>query len=159
MLIGIKEKKVSSITLPGGHNIKEFSENFDIRGTTTFSVGNLFVKELRAGYPYSHLHSAFQVSDFQSVVRFINRNKFLYDVLREIEAAIRKYFPCEILRLDIYGDPEGEMKDELAIFILTSDEPHIALDKLDKFDSEYWIEKVDQYEKFVTVNVEYLRKD
>lgn len=80
----------------------------------------------------------------------------MYDALFEIEAVIRKYFPEENLRLDLYEDPEGEMEDELAIYIATCDEPHAALDKLDKFDRKYWIEKIDQYGNFITVNVEYL---
>ena len=132
-------------------------DNYESReDNITVSAGDFTITELHAGYSYSRLKSIFQVVNFLKVKRYLDRNNLLYSFLYEVEAGIRKYFPKENLRLELYEDPEGEMEDELAIYILTHDKPHVALNKLNKFDCECRTKKMDQYENLVTINIEYL---
>lgn len=119
------------------------------------SLGSFNVNSFYAGYPFSKLLQIYSVSNFKEISIFISENKFLETALLEIENAIRDEFPCEELRLEFYEDAEGELSDELAIFIITNEEPAVALAKLDLFDESFWSKNMDKYEDFVTVNLEY----
>ena len=154
ILLGRENTKTT--TLPKVDNAGRWSNYESSKKDITVSLGNFAITELHAGYSYSQLQSFFQIVNFLVIRRFISQNKFVYNALLEIKEVIKKYFPEEDLRLELYEDPEGEMENELAIYILTCNEPHTALYKLDQFDREYWVEKIDQYENFITVNIEYL---
>lgn len=119
------------------------------------SFGSFTVNSFYAGYSFSKLLQIYSVSNFEEVSTFISQNEFLETALFEIEHAIRDKFPQEKLRLEFYEDAEGELSDELAVFIVTNEEPAVALSKLDLFDQDFWLKNMDKYENFVTVNLEY----
>ena len=142
--------------LPRIDNSGKWSTYVSSEKDITVCADDFGITELHAGYTYSHLKSIFHVTNFLAIEQYLDQNTFLCNVVFEVETAIRKYFSEENLRLELYKDPEGEMSDELAIYILTRKEPHIALDKLEEFDCEYWIEKANQWDNFISVNLEYL---
>ena len=142
--------------LPRIANSGKWSTYVSSEKDITVCAGDFGITELHAGYPYSHLKSIFHVINFLAIEQYLDQNKFLYNVLFEIEAAIRKCFSEENLRLELYEDPEGEMEDQLAISIMTYDEPQVALAKLGEFDKDFWLNKIDQFGEFVSVNLRYL---
>ena len=143
------------ITLPESGDVRRWDDYIGSKRDITISLGNFSITKLHTGHPYWQLRTLFHIEDFLSVTKFISQNPTLYSTLLEIEEAIRMHFPEEKLRLALYADPEGEMNDELAIYILTKDEPRTALAKLDEFDNNFWLDKIDQYGGLVLVNLRY----
>jgi hypothetical protein len=47
------------------------------------------------------------------------------------------------------------MNSKLALYIQTEDEPEEALDKLDQFDQNFWIDRMDSYDPYLQVYLEY----
>ncbi len=138
-----------------GNDLKEFDiENFSSHSSPSYNF-DVTIDSLYVGYPYMRLLELFQVRDSHSIISFINKHFFLNDYLLEIYKAIRNSFPEENLRIDLYDDPEGQMSSELAIYIQSTDSPGSALEKLDSFDNDFWIDRIDKYEGYISVNIEY----
>lgn len=154
--IHTKTKSIATVTLPQKGDMREWSNYRSSESKVTVSLGDFTVSILLVRYPYPRLQSLFQVANPSSVTSFMGQHPLLYNSLVEVEAAIRNYFPDETLRLNLYEDPEGEMDNELAIYVLTQKEPYVALDKLDTFDNEFWSGRTDSYKNLITINVEYL---
>ena len=152
----VQSEDFNAILLPKENGIKNWESYEDQRNDFTSSSQNLNITGLYAGYPYSQLQRLFKIVDFSSIINFISQNPSLYNTLLETVETIRKYFFEEELWLEKYEDPEGEMDSELSINILTYNEPAIALNKLEKFDTEYWSGVVNQHKNMLSINIEYL---
>lgn len=92
-----------------------------------------------------------------SVSKFLCDNPFLIELLFEVHQKIRYYFDLHInLALEVFTDPEGGESQELFALVLTSLPPEEALDCLDRFDRDWWLEASERGKYCLNVDVEYV---
>ncbi|MEA5553032.1 hypothetical protein VB713_18975 [Anabaena cylindrica UHCC 0172] len=76
-----------------------------------------------------------------NVRRFLQKHSNLIDVILEAHPQIRKYFPTEKLRLQLYVDPESPQWEKLVLSICASPESvDESLNQLNEFDENWWID-------------------
>ena len=86
---------------------------------------------------------------------FIKKHPHLYFFLDSAPVHIEEYFPDSELRLELYRDPEGQMSDEVAIYISTDLAPDEALDRLSELDRTWWLEAAQFSGEHASLNLEY----
>lgn len=85
----------------------------------------------------SSLEGIYQFAS-EDVIRFLESNSFLIDLLEEAAPKIREYFGADTeVLLELCKDPEGH---EVFARIITKLEPKEALAILDCFDDEWWLD-------------------
>lgn len=119
------------------------------REKTSFEVDRLF-----SGSGLSCLNLDLKVPDLNTVIAYLAEHTGLSGIIRRSYQELRKLFDGDI-RLEPYPDPEGERSLELALIVETTDEPAVALDKLDQFDDRFWIDQMDEAADHLSVHVEY----
>ncbi|HEX9987715.1 MAG TPA: hypothetical protein VGE45_04455 [Chloroflexia bacterium] len=95
-------------------------------------------------------------ADIQGDVRhFLERQAFLVPILNEALLQIAEYFPQAQVVLDLSSDAEGSPSDEqLLLLIGTNLSSDVALVQLKCFDRDWWLDKVDQAQGKLIINVE-----
>jgi hypothetical protein len=88
-----------------------------------------------------------------SVSNFIQEHQELVSLLNEAYQEIKKYFPSEDLRLELVSDPEIAEDQQLFIYVLTSLSATDALKKLDEFDGQWWLERIDRANGLLNFNL------
>lgn len=77
----------------------------------------------------------------KEVSRFLEDNPFLILLLLEAYGQIERYFePYPQVFLEVVTDPEASDDHELFALIYTSLTPNEALDRLDRFDRDWWLD-------------------
>ena len=88
-----------------------------------------------------HINDLYVINDVR-IYEFLKNNLFLLKILEEIPEHIKIYFGERILEIEYYEDCE-EDRNFLIIHIivdeLTADD---SIDKLTKFDQEYWLSEL-----------------
>ncbi len=79
-----------------------------------------------------------------------------FSIFRKIRHNITKYFGDVTLRLSVYQFKDFPFEEELVIYIGTSMDVKEALDKLDTFLEEYWIDH-NEFEN-VSIDLEFIPK-
>ena len=81
----------------------------------------------------------------------------MIDVVFESFSEISKYFQEHTPRLSMVYDPENSdpSSSELAVNIQTSLEPLEALQKLDEFDENWWLDNVAEVDGAICFRLEY----
>lgn len=103
------------------------------------------------------LEDYYRIDDYRSVFSFIDRNRFLAAFLSDIYHAIESYFgPDTIVLLKVYDDPESE--DDLMLFglIETYLSPDEALNRLESFDENILIDRLEKCDFLFNVDVKCL---
>ena len=131
---------------------KEFASILNLVGLTGGQFSSTQAKSiLFTIYPESYeelyeekISSLEKVIEFDSrpeVRLFLRKNSFLTDVIYEAIGKLKQIFLEERLKLTIENDPEIE-KDPmvLSLRILTKRDPKEAIEMLNKFNREWWLE-------------------
>ena len=88
---------------------------------------------------------------------FIARNLFLVDLLKDARRKISEYFGDEFIpRLKISYIPESNILDELWVLIPTKLPVSQALDMLDRFDEEWWLDASERADCKMNIKMEYV---
>lgn len=91
------------------------------------------------------------------VLRFLDVHPFLVPLLLEAYAKIGRYFePYHEVFLEVISDPEATNDRQLFAFIGTRLSPDQALDSLERFDEEWWLDVLDQAQGKLCIDVEFL---
>jgi len=91
------------------------------------------------------------------VRRFIEERQFLISLLEEAYTKIEKYFgPYPQVFLEVISDPEATDDRQLFAFIGTHLSPDKALDTLERFDEEWWLDVLDQAQGKLCIDIEFL---
>lgn len=69
---------------------------------------------------------------------------------------LRKYFPSERFALEPIKDPEEEIPDQLAVYVITARKPEDALLRLDQFDEDWWVREASKAQGRLMVNLEFI---
>jgi hypothetical protein len=95
-------------------------------------------------------------ADIQGEVEdFLGRHAFLVPILDEAQTHITEYFPQAQVALELSSDAEGSPSDEqLVVLICTTLTPDVALAQLKCFDRDWWLDRVDQSQGKITINLE-----
>jgi hypothetical protein len=95
--------------------------------------------------------------DWPAVAAFLAMHNELRSALVELPAAVARYFaPDQELSLAVVTDPD-DGSDQLVATILTPFSPNAALQRLDHFDQQWWLERAMRYEH-LTVTIESIGK-
>jgi hypothetical protein len=83
--------------------------------------------------------------DWPAVTAFLAGYPELRPVLTELPAAVERYFaPDQDLSLAVMTDPDDGSR-QLVATILTPFWPHEALQRLDHFDKQWWLDQAGRY--------------
>lgn len=88
----------------------------------------------------------------EEIIQFLLSNKDLIEILLEAHKYIFKIFREVPIYLELHHDPE-EYFECLFIIIKTNLPIEVALDRLDKFDEEYWLYIDDTISNILEVTV------
>jgi len=83
----------------------------------------------------------FDIVDEEDVLAFLERYPSTPALLGEIRDAIRRYFGDDRVGLGVFRDPEWPDDVKLVANVLTYATPRQALDRIDRFDEEWWLKK------------------
>jgi len=93
----------------------------------------------------------------KEVSRFLEDNPFLILLLLEAYGQIERYFgPYPQVFLEVVTDPEAPDDRELFALIHTSLTPDEALDGLDRFDRDWWLDASHTAQGKLCIDVEFL---
>ncbi len=91
------------------------------------------------------------------VLRFLERHPFLVPLLVEAYSKFGNYFgPYPRAFLEVVTDPEAPDDRELFALICTSLTPDEMLDRLDRFDRDWWLDASHTAQGKLCVDVEFL---
>ncbi len=111
-----------------------------------------------AGRPgTASLEDIFALRQPREVTEFLEEHPHLGSLLLEAYNHIQEHFgPRPQVTLDVVIDPEATDDRILYLFIATPLPPENALEKLDRFDEEWWLSALDRAQGKLCVHVEYL---
>lgn len=89
------------------------------------------------------------------VLQVLQKYSFLVTTLQSVPDNIRNYFPDSQLFLEVVTDPEITDYLQLFILIATNIEPDEAMDRLDKFENDWWLHTPYEVRSLVCIDVEY----
>ncbi len=88
---------------------------------------------------------------------FLERHAFLVPILDEAQVQLARYFPQAQIALELSSDAEGHPSDEQLVLLVGTILPAaVALAQLKCFDREWWLDKVDQAQGKITINLRLL---
>jgi hypothetical protein len=86
------------------------------------------------------LASIYRATD--DVFDFLNENSLLVDILNEAAPKLQNVFGDQVeVELELFSDPESPIDNELFARVLTRLRAGEALDLLDRFDDEWWLDE------------------
>jgi len=89
------------------------------------------------------------------VLRFLDRNPFLAPLLLEASEKATHFFPASQLSLEVISDFEMDDSSQLLASITTHLPVDTALDKLNEFDANWWLEVAGQASGKLCIDVEF----
>src|SRR5688572_20346740 len=105
----------------------------------------------------SELKREFQVSDEDEILAFLERHPTVAPLLFDIRNNIRRFFGEDPVRLDMFHDPEWPQDDpDLVVNIQTRYASHQALDRIRRFDNEWWLGKYKDIDAPLLVTFEHV---
>ena len=87
-----------------------------------------------------------------SVETFLANYPFLAQMLIDLHGQLKHFFPESSLVLDISVDPEAEY---LVVYVVMNTTPQDAIERLERFDDGYWLDRHHQAQGKLIVNVEF----
>lgn len=107
----------------------------------------------------SDLHQVGELYSFRNAVDircFLYTHSQLTEILIKAHTYLRKYFGSNPqVTLELISDPETTGWEQLYAYILTSLPVDDALDRLDRFDEEWFIGQLDQVDGLLNFNLEF----
>jgi hypothetical protein len=91
-----------------------------------------------------------------TVSNFLQEHRVLVSLLNEAYQEIRKHFASEDLKLELVSDREIAEDRQLFVYILTSLSVTDALKKLDRFDEQWWLERIDRANGLLNFNLRFV---
>jgi hypothetical protein len=110
----------------------------------------------------SKLSSIHQIEDLYSfrnleeAQSYLAQYPFIVHVLADAYSKIGSYFPQSPLSLEVMGGVEQGEEAQMVMFIGTSTTPDEALQTLNKFDDEWWLDVMDLVDGRLTITVEFI---
>lgn len=89
------------------------------------------------------------------ILRFLESFPFLVPLLVRAYIAIQIYFPHTLVFLEIMNDPDEPDADQIVVSIATYLHPEEAIDRLDAFDRQWWLESLKQADGRLCVLLEF----
>ena len=103
------------------------------------------------------LEQQYIFKDRDEVIGFLDNHPFLVSLLLQAYNKIEKYFPeYPQVILEVVTDPEVPDDSQLVASIKTNLSPDKALERLDSFDSEWWLQSMDRARGELCISVEFL---
>lgn len=91
----------------------------------------------------------------KEVLALLNRNPFLAPLLLEASGKVRHFFPGSQLSLEVVSDFETDDSSQLLASITTHLPVGTALDKLNEFDANWWLEAAGLANGKLCIDVEF----
>ena len=138
------EANWSSLTVA----LREPSEAVQIwqeMGTSTVRVSQTEIGLLERLYTFR---------EREEVLWFLERYPFLVPLLLEAYYEIEKYFPHSQVFLEVVTDPEAIDDYQLIAFIATNFGPDEAVDRLEQFDEDWWLDALNRAQGKLCIDVE-----
>ena len=89
------------------------------------------------------------------VLRLLDQNPFLAPLLLEAAEKTTHFFPASQLSLEVISDFEMDGSSQLLASITTCLTVDAALEKLDEFDADWWLEVAEQAKGKLCIDVEF----
>lgn len=89
------------------------------------------------------------------VLRFLDRNPFLAPLLLEAAEKTTHFFPASQLSLEVISDFEMDDSSQLLASITTRLAVDAALERLDEFDADWWLEVAGQANGKLCIDLEF----
>jgi hypothetical protein len=107
----------------------------------------------------SDLGRDYQLGNEADILTFLERYPAIAPLLFDIRSNIRRFFGDDPVRLEMFYDPEWpEDGPKLVVDIQTCADPMEALDRIHKFDDEWWIQKYKDIDAPLLVTFELMRR-
>lgn len=130
------------------HRHKEMERHFPLNfgSRTAFSSKPL----LREGF------QGFILRNRGKVIKFVNENQFLRELIERVRLRIREFFPKEDLVLEVVEDDDAN-ESQLVIYIRTSLTPQEAYSLLKLLDDKYWLlmSRAEDPNSLLSINLEF----
>ena len=97
----------------------------------------------------------YTLRDREAVREFVAKHPFLGSLLSEAYGRIQDHFSGSEVFLQHVVDPEIEDYEELVAFIGTNLPPTEALDRLKRFNHEWWLDAMDRAQDKLSVSLEF----
>ncbi len=105
----------------------------------------------------SELSKLYLFSDDGEVKRFLLRNQFLIEVLKEIPTQICNYFGNnQAISLRVSYDPDSFGSSDLWVDILTTLSAQEAIPLLDEFDEQWWLENMNRVSGELNITLKFV---
>jgi len=117
-------------------------------------IGTSIVRTLE--FEIRSLEQLYTLRRHAEVLRFLERRPFLIPLLLEAYSNIANYFgPYPQVFLEVVTDPEAPDDQELVAFIRTNLPPDEVLDRLERFDEDWWLEASHKAQGNLCIHVEF----
>jgi hypothetical protein len=115
------------------------------------------VTDANSGTASASLDTFYTIQDRGRIMRFLEVNPHASDLLMAIPSAIRPYFPDDKLMLSVFSDPDDQQKyPQLEVAVRTQQEPREALQNLDNFDLDWWLDELEAHGGNIFLTVEFI---
>lgn len=89
------------------------------------------------------------------ILRYLESFPFLVPLLVRAYIAIQTHFPHTLVFLAVMNDPDEPDADQIVVSIATHLHPEEAIDRLDAFDRQWWLESAKQVDGRLCVLLEF----
>ncbi len=89
------------------------------------------------------------------VLGFLEKYPFLAPLLLEAYDRIRTYFPDSLIFLEVVADPEANGDYQLVASVAVDLDPDEALENLEQFDEDWWLDALDRAQGMLCIDVEF----
>ncbi|MBC8265123.1 MAG: hypothetical protein H8E47_13495 [Anaerolineales bacterium] len=101
------------------------------------------------------LERLYTFKERSEVLWFLDRYPFLASLLLEAYYEIEKHFPYSQVFLEVVTDPEEIDDYQLVASIATNFAPNEAVDRLEQFDEDWWLDALDRAQSKLCIDVEF----
>jgi hypothetical protein len=98
---------------------------------------------------------AISVRNNEAADCFLKGHQYLEPILEEAADRIDDYFPGSPLVLEVVNDPESTEDRQLVLFIVTDLGPAQAMERLDRFDEDWWVDALDKAQGKLCITLEF----
>lgn len=149
--VRLSSPRLSALEFRDSPSFVSFPEAIESKQTS----GSSIVYDLEA--KISYLRQLYTFRNQEEVLKFLQEHPFLVELLLEAYSHIKEHFGFRTpVFLEVVHDPEIINDSQLVAFIQTDLDPIRALEKLDRFDKDWWVEASRRGEGKLCIHLEYL---
>ncbi|MGG1553543.1 hypothetical protein [Paenibacillus ferrarius] len=95
--------------------------------------------------------------DYHAVIQFLKEHYYLVEIIYAAIDRVYHYFPSEstFCEIDIISDEGLESSKKLFLYLKTTLEPEDAMEFLDNFDDQWWIDMVPETNCKMIIDLEF----